>query len=53
MAIQDNKTETIIARVSSELKESLQKLADMDNRKLGDYVRLQLTKLVENTQKKK
>jgi uncharacterized protein (DUF1778 family) len=53
MAIQDNKTETIIARVSADLKEALQKMADMDNRKLSDYVRLQLIKLVDNSKKKK
>jgi len=53
MALQDNKTETIIARVSPELKAELQKMADMDNRKLSDYVRLQLAKLVETSKKKK
>jgi len=50
---QDNKTETIITRVSHDLKIALQKMADMDNRKLSDYVRLHLTKLVENTNKRK
>lgn len=37
---------TIQVRVSDELKESLQKLADEDKRKLSDYVRVQLEKLV-------
>jgi uncharacterized protein (DUF1778 family) len=49
--IQDNKTQTIIARVSPELKNELQKLADMDNRKLGDFIRLQLAKLIEDKKK--
>lgn len=53
MSTQDNKTETIITRVSPELKEELQKMADNDSRKLSDYVRLQLMKLVETSKKKK
>ena len=50
---QDNKTETIITRVSPDLKTALIKMADMDSRKLSDYVRVQLMKLVESTKKKK
>ena len=53
MTTQDNKTETIITRVSPELKAGLQKMADMDSRKLSDYIRLQLAKLVESSKKKK
>jgi len=53
MTTQDNKTETIITRVSPELKAGLQKMADMDSRKLSDYIRLQLAKLIESSKKKK
>lgn len=52
MTQKDNKTETIITRVSLELKADLQKLADNDNRKLGDYVRLQLTRIVNKIKHK-
>ena len=41
------KDETIVIRVDSELKMKLQRLADRDKRKLSDYIRLQLEKLVE------
>ena len=51
--VQDNKTETILVRVNPELKAILQQMADMDSRKLSDYIRVQLTKLVEATKKKK
>jgi hypothetical protein len=47
----DNKTEAIVLRVDQKLKLALQKLADADNRQLSDYVRLQLRKLVEETNK--
>jgi len=50
---QDNKTETIILRVESDLKADLKKMADMDSRKLADFIRVQLRKLVEATKKKK
>lgn len=40
------KTEAIIVRVSPDLKAGLQKLADADMRKLSDYVRIQLQKIV-------
>lgn len=49
MEIIKSKTETIIARVSPELKEKLQKLADADSRKLSDYVRVQLKKIAEQS----
>ena len=41
-----NKTQTLILRVPNELKTILQNMADNDNRKLSDYVRLQLMKMV-------
>ena len=50
---QSNKNEAIVVRVDTELKASLQNMADMDNRKLSDFVRLQLMKLVESSKKKK
>lgn len=48
-----NKSEAIVVRVDENLKKSLQDMADMDNRKLSDYIRLQLMKLVEATKKNK
>jgi predicted transcriptional regulator len=45
--MQSKKTSTIILRVDDELKKAIQQLADADSRKLGDYIRLQLQKLVE------
>ena len=50
---QDNKTETIILRVEPSLKSDLQKMAEMDDRKLADFIRVQLKKLVESLKKKK
>lgn len=47
------KTEVIHIRVDGDLKNKLQKMADNDNRKLGDFIRLQLMKLVETSKKKK
>ncbi|NOT50252.1 MAG: hypothetical protein HOP10_03135 [Chitinophagaceae bacterium] len=47
----NTKTEAIIVRVSPDLKADLQKLADADMRKLSDYVRMQLVKLVNKTTK--
>ena len=44
---QDNKTEAIVVRVDPELKNKLQKLADADQRKLSDYVRIQLLKIAK------
>jgi uncharacterized protein (DUF1778 family) len=49
----NNKTETILVRVEPELKEVLQKMADKDNRKLSDFVRVQMLKLVEAFKSKK
>lgn len=48
---QDNKSELIVIRVSPELKAELQKLANADQRKLSDYARIQLQKLVKKTTK--
>jgi len=50
---QINKSEAIVIRVDADLKASLQHMADMDSRKLSDYIRLQLTKLVQGTKGKK
>lgn len=50
---QVNKNEAIVIRVDPSLKGSLQKMADMDNRKLSDYIRVQLMKLVEASRGKK
>jgi len=50
---QVNKNEAIVIRVDQSLKNSLQKMADMDNRKLSDYIRVQLMKLVESSKPKK
>ena len=47
------KAETLIFRVPKELKDLLQDMADEDNRKLGDYVRLQLMKMVNYLPPKK
>lgn len=52
-APKDNKSETIILRVPHDLKIILKEMADNDNRKLGDYVRVQLMKLVNYLPKKK
>lgn len=51
--IQDTKNEAIVIRVDADLKASLQKMADMDSRKLSDFIRLQLKRLVETSKKKK
>lgn len=48
-----NNDETIRMRLSKELKEALQILADRNNRKLSDYIRLELVKVVEKEEKKK
>lgn len=45
--------ETVIIRVSKELKKALQKLADADRRKLSDYLRIQLEDLVTSKKNKK
>jgi hypothetical protein len=51
--VRNNKTDAIVIRVDASLKADLQKMADMDNRKLSDYIRVQLIKLVESIKKKK
>lgn len=38
--------EALRLRLSTEIKDALQKLADRDNRKLSDYVRLELVKVI-------
>ncbi|MBI3501984.1 MAG: hypothetical protein HY063_09330 [Bacteroidetes bacterium] len=45
------KDKVIQVRVEQELAKKLQVMADADNRKLADFIRVQLIKLVE--QKKK
>lgn len=47
------KNELIQVRVEKELKDKLQKMADADQRKLGDFIRVQLLKLIETSKKKK
>lgn len=49
----NNKSETILVRVEPELKEVLQKMADKDNRKLSDFVRVQMLKIAEAFKSKK
>jgi len=44
--------EALRLRLSKDLKVELQKLADKDNRKLSDYIRLVLTKTVEKESRK-
>lgn len=41
------RTEVIQVRVSLELKDKLQKMADQDDRKLSDYIRVQLKQLTD------
>ena len=41
------RTEVIQVRVSQELKDKLQKMADQDDRKLSDYIRVQLKQLTD------
>jgi predicted HicB family RNase H-like nuclease len=48
-----NKTDTIILRVPKKLKEILQEKADNADRKLADYVRLELMKAVKYSSKTK
>lgn len=43
------KDEMLRLRLSKELKVELQKLADADNRKLSDYIRLQLVKIAKKS----
>ena len=46
-----NNDEALRLRLSRELKADLQKLADKEKRKLSDYVRLELVKIVEKEKK--
>lgn len=47
------KKDVIQIRVEEDLKKKLQTMADSDSRKLSDFIRLHLLKLVENKGKKK
>lgn len=47
------KTEIIQVRIEKDLKDKLQDMADSDHRKLADYIRLHLIKLMEEKEKKK
>ena len=49
---QVNKNDAIVIRVDADLKAALQKMADMDSRKLSDFIRLQLVKLVQTSKMK-
>lgn len=49
----NNKSETILVRVEPELKAVLQKMADKDNRKLSDFIRVQMVKMVDALKSKK
>jgi predicted transcriptional regulator len=44
--------ETLRLRLSEDLKKDLQELADADQRKLSDYIRIQLEKFVATSKKK-
>lgn len=44
--------DTLRLRLGGGLKKDLQKLADQDKRKLSDYIRIQLEKIVEISKKK-
>ena len=48
----ENKTVNINLRVSEGTKQMLVKLAEIERRSLSDYIRLQLERLAESTQKK-
>jgi antitoxin component of RelBE/YafQ-DinJ toxin-antitoxin module len=45
------KDEALRLRISKDLKADLQKLADKESRKLSDYIRLELIKVVEKKKK--
>lgn len=45
--------EMLRLRLTKELKNNLQKLADKDKRKLSDYIRIELEKIVEKAKTKK
>jgi predicted transcriptional regulator len=46
------KDKTIQVRVDQELAKKLQMMAEADNRKLSDFIRVQLIKLVKQKNKK-
>jgi hypothetical protein len=45
------KSEVLHIRVDKELREKLQKMADADSRTLGDFIRIQLTKISSSKKK--
>jgi mRNA-degrading endonuclease RelE of RelBE toxin-antitoxin system len=47
-----SKDTVIQIRVEPQVRVKLQKMADQDSRKLSDFIRLQLMKLVEPNKKK-
>jgi hypothetical protein len=47
------KTEVIHIRVDKELRDKLQNMADSDKRTLGDFIRVQLERLLESSKRKK
>ena len=47
------KTEVIHIRVDKELRDKLQNMADSDNRTLGDFIRVQLERLLESSRRKR
>lgn len=49
----DNKTEIIPVRMTADLKKDLLKLADKESRPLGNFIRMQLVKVVEQSKAKK
>lgn len=48
-----NKDTTIQIRITKEMKEKLQKMALEDQRTLADYIRIQLVKVISESEKKK
>lgn len=46
------KTETILVRVTPEMKQQLEKIADLDRRPLSDYLRLMFEKTITNENEK-
>lgn len=48
----NQKSEIIQVRVSPEIQEALQAMADADNRSLSGFIRFHLTKLVQGSVKK-
>ena len=47
------KEEMLHIRIDKDFKDKLQQMADKDNRKLGDFIRVQLMKIIETSTKKK